>query len=212
MAIEPKRPHLLSEEEKEFLKRSIYRKFSMDTFFGNAQELLNSLEQEQKNPDWHHHPFNRFDKEVSRQLHNFLAAAMTIVDHTRVLMNEHYTETDIYKEFRARTANEFTNNSLTRFIQDLRNYTIHRGLPLPSEVGGPPETKRMRLHVPTLLEWGGWKSEAKSYLAASGEYIELLPLVVSYTKLIRQFQEGLDDLLWEHHMADWGQTARKDEG
>lgn len=68
-------------------------------------------------------------REAVRRLHNFLAAAMTLVDHTRVMIAEHYTHTQVERNFKKGIEANFASNPMTRFIQDLRNYMVHCGMP-----------------------------------------------------------------------------------
>ena len=152
-------------------------------------------------------------RETNRLFHNFLAGAMTLVDHTRVLVSEFYRGTEVNKEFKRRVDSDFATNPLTRFVQDLRNYMIHRGnLPLerhltmkPLEGGEPNQvtaTTGLQLDVQQLREWKGWKLDAKKYLEAAGNKINLLELIENYRALVQKFREEFDQVLTDHHKSD----------
>src|SRR2546425_7105962 len=66
--------------------------------------------------------------EITRRLHNYLASAMTLVNHTRVLVTDLYTGTPFEKEYVGEKDRTFKNSPLHHFVQDLRNYNVHRGL------------------------------------------------------------------------------------
>ncbi|MBR0748233.1 hypothetical protein JQ582_30305 [Bradyrhizobium japonicum] len=211
---------MMSSKGMDYINRAHYRSFSRDIFRGNTNQLLNLLASltdpleysallAAKDLEKSHEVM----REVSRLFHNFLAAAMTLVDHTRVFVDEYYLGTQVKREFSDRVNRTFANNPLTRFVQDLRNYMVHRGLPpvqrhltvQPVEGGKLGETTAetgFQLSTADLLEWTGWKSDAKKYLAEAGMSIELLPLISRYRILIETFHNEFDDLLREHHKAD----------
>ena len=68
-------------------------------------------------------------KEVNRLFHNFLSSAKTLIEHTRIFMDTHFKNTSVNKEYTHKIKMEFSQDDLSRFIQDLRNYMLHQGLP-----------------------------------------------------------------------------------
>jgi len=126
----------MSSKGVEYLNHAYYRSFSLNIFAGNTESLLQALnklgdpmEYAKSLSSGDSESRHQVLREVSRLFHNFLAGAMTLVDHTRVFVDEFYLGTEVHKEFKARVNREFAQNPLTRFVQDLRNYMIHRGLP-----------------------------------------------------------------------------------
>jgi hypothetical protein len=71
--------------------------------------------------------FDQFLGEIDRLLHNFLAAAKTLVDHTRRIMNEAYDGSDLMTQYSAEVERLFSDGPPT-FVQDLRNYFLHYDL------------------------------------------------------------------------------------
>ena len=55
-------------------------------------------------------------KEVTRLLHNFVASAKTLVDHTRIIAREMYENTDFWKEYEAQIAQRLASNPLVQFV------------------------------------------------------------------------------------------------
>lgn len=201
-----------------FRNRMHARSFSVELFSVNASQLLTFL---QSNADpkemmagfqdlYSSHDVMR---EAARRLHNFLAASMTLVDHTRVLIAENYIHTPIEKQFKRGIEANFASNPMTRFIQDLRNYMVHCGMPPLSRAakftpiaGGEPGVMNglvdWNLETAKLLEWKGWKSEAKKYLKSAPKEIDLVSLANAYRAAILDFHDRLDNLLNKHHEID----------
>jgi hypothetical protein len=215
----------ISSKGMEYLNRAHYRSFTRNIFIGNTEQLLHALnsltdplEYFKTLADRDLEKSHQTIREVSRLFHNFLAGAMTLVDHTRVFVDEYYLGTLVNKEFKSRVNKNFLNNKLTRFVQDLRNYMVHRGLPplerhltmKPIEGGRPGEvTAETGFQLPTaeLQQWNGWKSDAKQYLKESGEKIDLMSLIVRYRILIDTFHNEFDELLREYHKDDLAYLA-----
>ena len=59
-----------------------------------------------------------------------------LVAATRVFVNEHYEDTDLLREYNDRVKRDFSEAPLHRFLQDLRNYTLHYRLPATRAAGG----------------------------------------------------------------------------
>jgi len=63
-----------------------------------------------------------FQLEIVCLLHNYLASAKTLIDHTRILVEELYKNTDFWAEYEARKKETFIDSPLAQFVQNLRNY------------------------------------------------------------------------------------------
>lgn len=116
--------------------------------------------------------------ELSRRLHNYLAATMTVVDHSRRLMDARTGPTTL--EFRNRLA-AVTLEPEMRFVQELRNYTLHRKLPAPGHRmtmtrqpdGTFAETSELQLGTKELLDWDGWSTGSRRILEGDGDTIDI---------------------------------------
>jgi hypothetical protein len=76
------------------------------------------------------------------------------------------------------------------FMQDLRNYTLHRKLPslghsvAMTGVNTPfaQFESEVKLGTDPLLDWGGWTAASKKFLTENPESISLRPVVEHYTR------------------------------
>jgi hypothetical protein len=203
-----------------YLNRAYQRSFSLNIFRGNTFELQARLDFYTR-PEQHLELFLQKNEELGRQahreiirlLHNFVCSAVTLVEHTRNFVKGHYLGSSVNREFTARINREFAENDLTKFVHELRNYVVHRGLPPTTAnlkleqdpVRAPGEVKSESsylLDVTTLVTWSGWTSSAKRYLVNCGENIDLKELVRAYATAIDRFHHEFDTLLEVHHQQD----------
>ena len=96
--------------------------------------------------------FDLFLEEVGRLLHNFVAAALTLRDHSLRLKHKLLpaAEADqLAEEYKARSIETF-DKPLPRFVLELRQYSQHRRLPITSghasarRIGDAQDTLRLR--------------------------------------------------------------------
>lgn len=183
------------------LKRQHELGWSFQVFYGNAQELIGFLDSLSR----HQFPAHWLSKEsqgivfgyIVRMLHNFVASAMALKDHCgNVYMQAHYKdETHPFRiAYNEEVKSRFQENPLWRFMQDLRNYTLHRGLPSVSlhlTMESPEHTPDLaiRLDVETLGEWKGWKSQSKAYLAEVKDGLTLQEVAEEYEVLVTEFYD-----------------------
>src|SRR5205085_6713615 len=101
-------------------------------FKANHDELIESIEQFKLPISlllWGDDSVNEMDqflKNVTRQLHNFVAAAKTLVEHTRIIAREMYDGTGLWNEYESEVANRFTSSAHVQFVHKLRDYILHR--------------------------------------------------------------------------------------
>lgn len=115
----------------------------------------------------------RFWEELDQRLHNQLASAVSLVDHTRRLLA--YYDSDVptmVAEYTQRNAVVMAMKE-TSFLRDLRNYLLHYGVPPVvqslalgpvGEGGGTGHS--IKLSASRLLEWDGWKKRSRDYLSS----------------------------------------------
>jgi hypothetical protein len=136
--------------------------------------------------------------EVSRRLHNFLASAKTLVDHTRVHVRTIHSGTQFEEEYREEVASRFSQSSITKFVHCLRNYNLHYRIPLINvstnirlEPGGQVTEMRQQisLRADILRSWSGWDKLAKRYLTEAGEQLSVERLAADYMRVMSPFYE-----------------------
>jgi hypothetical protein len=145
--------------------------------------------------------------DVIRLFHNFVAAALTLVAHTRVMMRDGSLSKEALGEYEKRIKDTFADNPLAGFIQDLRNYTLHKGIPFGGmELNWTAETQKVDTRV--FLDLGKmktssqWSSRGKRYIAKAPEKITLLKVVEDYTSTVRSFHEWFIKWFMELHSAE----------
>ena len=152
-------------------------------------------------------------REVSRRIHNFVAAAKTLVDHTRVFMTENYQKTSLFIDFNNEIKQRFEKNPVAKFVHDLRNYMLHRGLP-NSEMfvffSQDPESPNpnaqiktgVKLNAEELIDWNGWTTPARSYLSIAGSELAIETFVDAYVSQVEDFQNWISERLFNFHARD----------
>lgn len=203
-----------------FINREHSRSFSLNIFRTNARELIEAL-RHVSDPEHglrlmavdNREAGTQAHREVSRRIHNFVAAAKTLVDHTRVFMKDHYDQSGIWRDYEEEVKERFSENQIAKFVHDLRNYMLHRGLPNsamfihysqnPEQPDQPAQiTTGVRLSTQDLSEWDGWTAPARAYLGAVGDEVAIEALVSTYLSQVEAFQDWLSERLVEFHAAD----------
>jgi hypothetical protein len=193
------------------VRRTRTRNFSLCMFTMNALELervfhiiqtksLRLLSDDDKQEQ------NEVRREASRLLHNFLAAAKTLVDHTRVFIGAHYSGTSLERAYQEKIASEVANDELCRFVHDLRNYMLHRG-PIPlsiwTSLGSDHGTRAgVNFIAAELAKWDGWTAPSKRFLGKRNHDFDLDNIARSYSKKVVTLHVWLDGLLSDLHQSD----------
>lgn len=203
-----------------YLNRIHQRSFSLNVFQINAVELIVAA-QRVKDTDQgmalmmekNREAGLQAHRELNRHVHNFVSSALTLVEHTRVFMRGYYAGTDLLKTYVDKTETSFDTSPVAQFVQGLRNYMLHRGLPdstmflkFTTDPGATDGSGTMEtgVHYATtsLLAWDGWKPMARTYLEQAGAHLDLQKFAQEYSTLINQFHGWLDAILEEHHQSD----------
>jgi hypothetical protein len=139
---------------------------------------------------------DRFEAEVIQRLHNYVASTMTLVDHTRRIMRDRSGM--IAEEFVRRKSLLLANPEVP-FIQDLRNFTLHRSLPLLGHTlsmtnWNTPErqmTSEVELSVAELTAWDGWSSRSRAFLQTQGRAVVLRPVIQRHGEVVSAINSWL---------------------
>jgi hypothetical protein len=180
-------------------------------FETNYEELKRLLDKIQI-PDqmWKSGEVNSIMYELTRLLHNFLASAKMLVDHTRHVMRDWYSGTSLYDEYQSEIEKRFATNRLSAFIEDLRNYALHYQLPVTAsrievtrgaETGSYVERAAFELSRAKLREWSGW-NKGRNYLYQSDEDIVIEYLVDQYFHEVQNLHQWIGASLAEEHAED----------
>ncbi|WP_344965538.1 hypothetical protein [Oceanisphaera sediminis] len=146
-------------------------------------------------------------REINRLFHNFIASAKTLIEHTRIFVDKHYKDTPLHQAYAQKIKSEYAEDELCRFIQDLRNYMLHQGLPhsqmsISFTRGEPDFESTISLETEKLISWSRWSAFSKSFLAKQSKNIKLSDLVTPYGEKINSLYEWLDAKFLKHHSGD----------
>ncbi len=138
-----------------------------------------------------------FNIEVSRLVHNFLAASATLADHERALVNRKFGGPDFDTDYRARVKETFDTPTLPRFVKSLRNFFLHSEVvPMHSKMEiswrAGEKTKfdgSVRLNIEQARRWSGWQGPALEHLNSFSEDPQLKDIFASYTGIVLQFYD-----------------------
>jgi hypothetical protein len=125
--------------------------------------------------------------EAARRLHNYVASAMSLVEHTRQAIRRIYPDAQSPGriEYEARVRSDFANSPESQFVQDLRDFILH--VDAPSIIARSRWDRKTGEHRELLLPrkrlatWDRWSPLAKEFLDSATEDVSLDPLITSYT-------------------------------
>lgn len=209
-----------------YLDRAHQRSFSLNVFQMNAVELIEAV-QRVKDPDQglllmmekNREAGLQAHRELNRHIHNFVSSALTLVEHTRVFMRKHYEGTELHATYEQKVSATFSKSPVSQFVQGLRNYMLHRGLPNSSmflnfstdpgatDGSGMMETG-VHYHTASLLDWKDWKPVARTYVEQAGEHLDVHEFAQEYLTLVNQFHEWLNTNLAKHHSSDMQELSQ----
>ena len=187
---------------------------SFQVFIGNHAEFKAFLEYVNK-PDvflylWeeaHRERLDEANREVVRLLHNYVSAIFSLVESTRAFVTKNYSDAEFFEAYKERVKENFAESTLHRFLQGLRNYTMHRRLPATQatlhfsrrDEGGFDFDNSFYLDVDKLREWDGWDQKAREYLKTLDSTVNLSDLIDTYAPTVVSFHQWLGERLGEEH-------------
>ena len=205
---------ILDSPGMKFHDRMKSHSFSFNIFSMNLKELNEGLKlietpqvglqlMSQENREAGH----QAHREINRLFHNFLASAKTLIEHTRIFVDKHYKDTPLHQAYVQKIKSEYAENELCRFIQDLRNYMLHQGLPhsqmsISFTRDQPDFESTISLEAEKLVSWSRWSASSKSFLAKQSKNIKISALAAPYGEKINSLYEWLDAKLLKHHAGD----------
>ncbi|MDQ3749460.1 MAG: hypothetical protein M3367_10700 [Acidobacteriota bacterium] len=138
--------------------------------------------------------------EIARRLHNFVAAALSLVEHTRRIVKEMYENTPFILEYKSELEKRIIFNEQIQFVHDLRNFTLHYELPpIAASLELNVIEHKLTIDIESLKKWTNWKSIPKKFLAVQSSDIILIDLVKKYAEIIFLFHDWLYNKQCEIH-------------
>ena len=154
-------------------------------------------------------------EEVLRLLHNFVAAAKSLVDHSRTLYRDLYEKTGLFPDYTTEAKSRFEEESLVQFVNGLRQFAQHYRLPALSYVTNfhveRGLQKKLVLQKANLVEFSGWNAPAKKYLDAAPAQIDIREVVDAYEVAVGAFYKWMEGRLKEIHAADMAAVTAKEK-
>ncbi len=155
--------------------------------------------------------------EIIRQLHNTVAAALSLVDHTRTLYETYYKRNGLIPEYPDQISGRFALDGVSQFVQCLRNFCLHYRTPLISsrtdfDHKQGTYTRSVRLAKGDLNKFSNWSKPARDYMSGLPESIDLLSVMNTYREGIVAFHDWLNQRLGEVHQAhldEYNRLSRK---
>lgn len=170
-------------------------------------ELILQLFDEQRREE-----LRTFQRDIFRLLHNFLASVKTLVDHTRILTKELYSDTDFEKQVQSKVDQQFANSPLAQFVHCLRNYTLHKDLAFTHASMSFKEGEKIKISIQIDLEqlrkWDKWNQKAQEYLGSAPKSLPLKNIVDEYAGLVLDFHTWLRDNQKLLHKPAFDETAK----
>lgn len=145
--------------------------------------------------------WNEGMQEIMRLLHNFVAAALSLVDHTRVLYRQLYEPSGEIPEYQERVTKNFAEEPLVQFVIKLRQMAQHYRLPSLENYTAMSDIKngvvgtvqiQLRLKTEDLQQFDGWNAAANQFLATAGTHIDLRTVITGYFGKVSEFYEWFD--------------------
>jgi hypothetical protein len=150
-----------------------------------------------------------FHVEVSRLLHNFLASVKSLVEQTRILLVQGLYEDNAFKdELTARIKAQFDDSELSHFVQDLRNYILHKGLSMTTaqlqwKKEEPVIDSSIQLDITKLRKWDHWSKPGAKHLNTLGDKAALSEIVQAYAKLVLEFDHWIRERQEDIHKKEF---------
>lgn len=208
--------HLTAHEmEEEILDSEGYRlKQAYEHFYRskclldrNYEELVQHLQQFQgriTNPDFVlwvcRHSVSIFMEETLRLLHNFVAACSSLIDHSRVFIRKLEKDSKPIPGYKEEIDRRFTNDPLSQFVVNLRQFAQHYRLPSIStekNFGNDGIKGRVLLLKEDLLLFPNWNAHAKKFIQDQNDDINILEVLSTYHQNIIVFHTWLQQE-WNH--------------
>lgn len=132
-----------------------------------------------------------FGYDVICRIHNYVAAAKSLVDHTHNLYGKLYGANNLFPQYQERIDNDFKYDPLSKFVQDLRRYCQHFKSPTVMfrttvDSNGSP-IRNVSIPLNDLQAFRDWSAPAKKYLRTIQEKVDVLEVATAYRDKVIAF-------------------------
>jgi len=146
--------------------------------------------------------------ESVRLTHNYVAAAMTLVAHTRNVERELFDSVGGLSGCQDRIDRELSSDPLVQFLKRLRVFSLHcrpvtPGVTVKRVIHGKgPTTYTLSLDAKSLLEWDDWTAPARSYIDSCGAEVPLLETCQRYRDKVFEFTDWFEGRVSEEFRSE----------
>lgn len=123
-------------------------------------------------------------------------------------MDEIHAGQSVHETYNKEVKKRFADDPMARFVQDLRNYFLHKGVPASImqlsfnvDSGGPP-VSRVLLKAPELRKWTRWSLKSREYLDNTQDEFPLREVIDAYQSRIVDFYEWFQREMNEVHKEE----------
>jgi hypothetical protein len=142
---------------------------------------------------------NEIQMDILRHLHNFVAASLALIDHTRNLYQELYRDSGNFIDYPKRIRAEFETDPLSQFVKGLGKYLQNNSSPeifveesfSQNAYEKPTPKKRVLIYTSDLVAFDGWNRMANKYMNKPA--IDLLEMADFYRIKVLDFQRWFMD-------------------
>jgi len=113
-----------------------------------------------------------------------------------MFIDKNYKKTSLQQAYLEKTSSEFSQDEVCRFVQDLRNFMLHLGLPhsqitliIANLKEGQNIDSPIILDIEELCNWSRWSSRSKTYLNMQSKEIKLSTIISQYGDKITEFNQ-----------------------
>lgn len=189
--------------------------------FNRNFDALNELVGGLSSPEVDHSAFmNRVNrgkshvvrKEILFRLHNYVASAKSLVDHSRIVYEKMYEREGKMEEYENVKKERLIEDKLVQFVQELRQMCQHYKLPY---VGSSWEIMsndfKFLLSKDELLQFDNWNSRAKEFIERHDESIDLKEVIDGYHRKILSFHRWAIDKYKDMYSSELEEIDRINE-
>jgi len=153
--------------------------------------------------------------EITRVFYNYLSSALSLRDHERSIRNCENEDSAFVRNNDDKVKKLFIDVPKARFIQDLRNYTVHRSLPITGaevKVNQEKQTQKVFIDAVKIKKWHGWTSVPKKYLKTIDKHIDIEEISDDYFDRATSFYKWFSDeyrILYSCNLSELGKLEKR---
>ncbi len=147
-------------------------------------------------------------------LHNYVASALSLVDHSRNVYEGRLNKLiQPFLGYKERKDKEFADDPLARFVIGLRQYCQHYKAPsidVLTTYSGERFVRKIRLPLSSLLTLDDWHKKAKAYLRTVEDGVDIQQVATTYHDRVMAFHQWVQERHEEIYAEDFQRFREKE--